>query len=36
MFNENILETMIKTKLGLKNLKIELEDKFRKFSIQII
>jgi hypothetical protein len=36
MFNENILDTMIKTKLGLKDLKIELEEKFKKFNIEII
>jgi hypothetical protein len=36
MFNENILDTMIKTKSGLNDLKVELEEKFKRFNIQII
>ena len=36
MFNENILDTIIKTKSGLKELKAELEEEFKKFDIQII
>ena len=36
MFNENILDTMIKTKSGLNDLKVEVEEKFKRFNIQII
>ena len=36
MFNENILDTSIKTKIGLKNLKVDLEEKFKRFNIQIV
>ena len=36
MFNENILDTIIKTKSGLNNLKSEFEEKFKKFDVQII
>tara|TARA_B100000780_G_C21049943_1_gene421616 strand:- start:262 stop:1167 length:906 start_codon:yes stop_codon:yes gene_type:complete len=35
-FNENILDTIIKTRLGLNELKIELKNEFKKFNIQII
>ena len=36
MFNENILDTMIKIKSGLNDLKVEVEEKFKRFNIQII
>ena len=36
MFNENILDTIIKTKSDLNNLKSEFKEKFKKFDIQII
>ena len=36
MFNENILDTMIKAKSGLNDLKVEAEEKFKRFNIQII
>ena len=35
-FNDNILDTIIKTRLGLNELKIELKNEFKKFNIQII
>lgn len=36
MFNKNILDTIDKTKTGLKDLKNELKDEFKRYNIEIV